>query len=153
MQTVIRNNIAEYGWHTQAVGGDQIWPPFTYTIGWGIERGWPEVIIIGQRAEVAHGILTNLWESNKAPEENQVRQDLLPNFDCKMKHVDLSWYQFLFGAAIDFYMDNDLPPFNALQCVWPTTSGVFPWDDNAPEDFDRAQPLVNAKMVQEPGTG
>ncbi|WP_299751409.1 DUF4262 domain-containing protein [uncultured Tateyamaria sp.] len=152
LQDVISNSFDEYGWHAQIVGGDDIWPAFAYSIGWGINRGWPEVIVIGQRPEVAHGILRKIWESDEKPMNDQLRTDILPDFRCKMLKVDHSWYEFLFGAAIDFYANRDLRSFEALQCVWPTTSDVLPWENNAPDGFEAAQPLVRSKMLVEPGS-
>ena len=152
LQESIRANVKEHGWHTQAVGGDHIWPKFTYSIGWGVSRSWPEVVIIGQRMETSHMMLSELWESNITPTADVLRQDILPGYGCQMRTVDLSWYDFLFGAGIDFYTEASHPPFKALQCVWPTTSGVLPWDQNAPEGFDKAQPLVYKEMLKEPGS-
>ncbi|MEP3638046.1 MAG: DUF4262 domain-containing protein, partial [Paracoccaceae bacterium] len=138
--------------HAQFVSGDEIWPAFTYSIGWGITRDWPEVIIVGQRLEVAHGMLANIWETKDKPTNDQMRTDVLPEFRCQMFKVDFSWYEFLFGAAIDYYMDRNLRAFEAYQCVWPTTSDVLPWEKNAPDGFLSAQPLVNSNMLKEPGT-
>ena len=152
LQKIISENVDEHGWHAQFVGGDEIWPAFTYSIGWGITRDWPEVIIVGQRLEVAHGMLAKIWATNEKPTNNQMRTDVLPGFRCKMLTVDFTWYEFLFGAAIDYYMDRNLPPFEAYQLVWPTTSDVLPWEENAPDGFSNAQPLVNSKMLQEPGS-
>jgi len=152
IQKVISDNVEEHGWHAQFVNGDEIWPAFTYSIGWGLDGDWPEVIIVGQRLEVAHGMLAKMWEIKNKPQNEQVRTDILPDFRCKMLRVDFSWYEFLFGAAIDFYMDRNLKAFEAYQCVWPTTSDVLPWEKNAPDAFAMAQPLVNSKMLKEPGS-
>lgn len=152
IQASISQNIKQYGWHAQHVYGDDIWPAFTYSIGWGITRDWPEMIVVGQRQEVAHGMLERVWDSADLPMADAPRIDILDGFTCHLKQVDLSWYEFLFGAAIDHYMDRNLPAFRAMQCVWPTTRGVLPWDSEAPDGFDRAQPLVFKKMEREPGT-
>ena len=150
-QKKIFENVEKHGWHAQLVGGDEAWPAFAYSIGWGITRDWPEVIVVGQKHEVAHGMLAQIWESGNKPKSEQMRNDVLPDFRCKMLKVDLTWYEFLFGAAIDFYMDRDLAVFEAYQCTWPTTSDILPWEKDAPDGFARAQPLVNSKMAQEPG--
>lgn len=151
-QQKISENIKEYGWHAQLVGGDEYWPAFAYSIGWGITRDWPEVIVVGQRLKVAHGMLARIWETGEKPADDQILTSVLPKFRCKMLKVDVTWYEFLFGAAIDFYMERNLQAFEAYQCVWPTTSDVFPWETNAPKGFATAQPLVNTKMLQEPGS-
>lgn len=151
-QQKIAENIEEHGWHAQFVAGDEYWPAFAYSIGWGVTREWPEVIVVGQRLEVAHGMLATIWDSGEKPTDGQIRTDILPEFRCSMLQVDLSWYEFLFGAAIDFYMDRNLRAFEAYQCVWPTTSDVLPWEKDAPDDFAIAQPLVDSKMLQAPGS-
>jgi len=152
MQAVIEENIRQFGWHAQCVFGDGTWPEFAYSIGWGINDDWPEVIVIGQRQEVAHGMLRRIRDADKRPDHDQTRTDILDGFACKFMRADVSWYPFLFGAAIDYYMDRSLPPFRAMQCVWPTTSGIFPWDQNAPQGFDQAQSLVNTNMKSEPSS-
>ncbi len=152
LQKTVLDNVEEHGWHAQFVGGDEIWPAFTYSIGWGITRDWPEVIIVGQRLEVAHGMLAKIWETKDKPENDHLRTDILPEFRCKMFKVDFTWYEFLFGAALDFYSDRNLRAFEAYQCVWPTTSDVLPWEKDAPDGFSNVQPLVNSKMLKEPGS-
>ena len=152
IQKIIAENVKQHGWHTQVAHGDSIWPTFVYTIGWGIERHWPEVIVVGQRPQVAHGMLSQIWENNDKPTAGQVCTNILPDFRCQLMEVDTSWYEFLFGAAIDFYMERDLPAFEALQFVWPTTSDVLPWERGAPDGFEEAQPLLNSKMLKEPGS-
>jgi hypothetical protein len=151
-QKKIFENVEKHGWHAQLVGGDEAWPAFAYSIGWGLTREWPEVIVVGQRLEGAQGMLAKIWETEDKPIDGQIRTDILPEFRCKMLRVDFTWYEFLFGAAIDFYMDRNLHAFEAQQCVWPTTSDVLPWEKNAPDGFGAAQPLVNSKTLQEPGS-
>ena len=95
-------------------------------------------------------MLAKIWETGDKPAGDQIRTDILPEFRCKMLKVDLTWYEFLFGAAIDFYLDKNLRAFEAYQCVWPTILNVLPWEKGAPGDFATAQPLVNSKMLQDP---
>lgn len=152
LENQIEDHIRSFGWHAQYVAGDDVWPAFAYSIGWGITRDWPEMIVVGQRMEVCHGMLQMVWESGQRPVADAARTDVLPEFTCCLKPVHLTWYPFLFGRAIDAYMKRNLPAFPALQCIWPTTSGILPWDANAPAGFDQAQPLLNEAMEREPGT-
>ena len=152
MQMIIAQNIQKFGWHSQCVFGDENWPDFSYSIGWSLKRSWPELLVVGQRSEVAHGMLRRFWDAREIPVPDAERTDILDGFSCRLMEVDLSWYGFLFGAAIDYYMNNNLPPFRVLQCVWPTTGGAMPWDADAPEGFDIAQPLTNVIMDSEPGS-
>lgn len=146
MESTIAQNIQKYGWHAQCVFGGEGWPEFAYSIGWARNRGWPELLVIGQRAEVAHAMLNRFWGSDQTPAANTDRSDILDGFTCRLIEVDVSWYPFLFGAALDYYIDNNLRPFRALQCVWPTTTGIMPWDSDAPQGFDCDQPLTHLNM-------
>ena len=80
LQNIISDNVEGHGWHAQFVGGDEFWPAFSYSIGWGISRDWPEVIVVGQRLEGAHGMLAKIWETNEKPTDGQIRMDVLPDY-------------------------------------------------------------------------
>ena len=145
LQQRIEGNIREHGWHCQYVGGDEAWPEFAYSIGFGLTRDWPEVLIIGARQKLAHGMLWRIWESDAAPKPESDRTDILDGFTCKMRPVDRSWFDDLFGRALWAYSDRGLE-LSVVQCIWPTTSGVFPWDPDAPDGFAERQPLVSGVM-------
>lgn len=146
----IERSIDKHGWHCQWVHASRDFPPFAYSIGWGITRDWPECLIVGAiRQSLAHSMLWRIWESGAPPKPRTERADILDGFTCVMLSVDLSWYRFLFGRSIDAYMARELPRFDAVQCVWPTTSGVLPWDDGASDAFIARQPRVDKAMSPE----
>ncbi|MEM6971624.1 MAG: DUF4262 domain-containing protein [Pseudomonadota bacterium] len=153
MSDAIERNIAEHGWHCQSVHGDADFPPFAYSIGWGMTRTWPEFLIVGAaRPSLSTSMIWRVWESGRRPCPGEVRDDILDGYDCPMRAVDLSWFPFLFGRAIDAYMTRGLKPFEAVQCIWPTTAHVLPWEPEASEQFVKRQPILDRPMQREPGT-
>lgn len=147
----VEHNIATHGWHCMHVGGDEAWPAFTYSIGWGFERGWPEVIVVGPGLELAHGMLLGFWESDLPPAPGQKREDILRGYPCRVAAVHPTWHDFLFGRALAAYERRGLT-FRGLQCVFPNRDGLFPDDLDCPQQFRASQPLVSKPMEREPGT-
>lgn len=43
-----------------------------------------------------------------------------------------------------YYKREDFP---ILQCVWPTTNGIWPWDKDADEEFLKIQPLLSKNFT------
>ncbi|TGQ17282.1 MULTISPECIES: DUF4262 domain-containing protein [unclassified Mesorhizobium] len=62
-------------------------------------------------------------------------------FDCQFGAVHPDHYPEYFGWDIWFY---DGPDFRIMQLIFPTTSGVWPWDAEADEWFRKRQPLLDA---------
>jgi hypothetical protein len=63
----------------------------------------------------------------------------LEGFEICISAVPTSAYDEYFGQAIGFYGGDT---FKVLQIVYPTTAGIWPWDENAPESFRAWQPVL-----------
>lgn len=66
----------------------------------------------------------------------------LEGFDICIGAVPLSVYDDYLGQDIDFYGGRD---FQAVQVIYPTTEGVWPWTNDAPESFLQWQPVLAKK--------
>lgn len=120
-------------------------PPFSYSIGIQQETGAPEVVVIGLKQPMAHFVVN---EYNKRVREGErfeignYYSGFLEGFDVYVGAVSKSVYDEYFGQGIDFYGSRN---FGVVQVVYPTTRGVWPWTEGAPESFRQWQPLLAHK--------
>ncbi|WP_304012173.1 DUF4262 domain-containing protein [Methyloversatilis discipulorum] len=117
-------------------------PPFAYSIGIQKETGAPEVVVIGLKRPMAHSVINEYNSRVREGERFEVGKyysGFLGGFDICIGAVSLSAYDDYFGQDIDFYGGRN---FQVLQVIYPTTQGVWPWTDGAPESFLQWQPLL-----------
>ena len=128
-------DIDKYGCHILHVMEERGFPRFSYSIGIEKSTGQPELIITGLKRELAHWMINqynNRVKAGEAFEQNKCYSGFLENFDVTFKEVDKKHYSEYFGWARWLYKGNN---FKVLQLIYPSTSGVWPWDPEAPEDF------------------
>lgn len=139
----ILKHIDEHGCSVTSVfDPDEQEPPFTYSIGIAKSSGAPELIIVGL------GSRLSLWMVNEYNRRCQAGERFQPG---------VLYLGFLEGFAVQFgavtrehraeYMRSACwlhggPDFEAMQLIWPNTSGVWPWEPEASEWLRANQPLL-----------
>jgi hypothetical protein len=110
----------------------------------GIQRstGAPEIIVIGLKQPLSHFIVNEYNSGVRAGERfnpGQRVDGFIEGFECEFRAVHpsrhgnyMGWNMWLYGTTA----------FNALQLVYPTTSGVWPWDPAADEWLRVHQPML-----------
>ena len=137
-----QDNIAKFGCSVIHVMEEGDLPPLAYSIGITQQTGAPEVVVIGLKQPIAHFIIN---EYNKRMiagvrlERGTKESGFLEGFDVLVETVPLAAYDEYFGQAIDFYGG---PTFTVIQLVYPTTQGLWPWDDGVSESFRLRQPIL-----------
>ena len=134
-----RKDIAKYGCSVIHVMEEGELPPFAYSIGITQETGAPEVVVIGLKQPMAHSVVNEYNRRVRDGERFEFDKPyagFLGGFDVFFGDVPLSVYEDYFGQNLDFYGG---PKFKVMQVIWPTTKGVFPWAEDAPESFRRWQ--------------
>jgi hypothetical protein len=137
-------DIDKYGCHVIHVLAEGNLPPFTYSVGIERSMGHPEAIVIGLRQEVAHFIINEYCSRIRAGSSFKVGervQGFLESYDCEMRGVSPSFYKEYVGWNLWLYRGS---AFRLLQIVYPTTSGLWPWDDQTSEGFKAWQPLLDS---------
>lgn len=136
----IVSDVREYGWFCTHVGGDETQPSFTYTTGFWLTAGVPEMIVFGLPGEAAHGIFWDIFRSAKAGSFPPVGQPV----DGIAAGLRLTFTPVSSGNAHEwllsskwFYRNREFP---CLQLVWPDESDCFPWDPDFDERFRPDQP-------------
>ena len=136
-------DIAEYGLHVISVMEDGDLPPFTYSLGIEQSLGMPELIVIGLKSNVAHSAINECYLQMKAdPSIGQgscIAGLLGGDFECLIGEVSperakeyMFWTTWLYKGS----------EYRARQIIYPSTSGVFPWEPEATEWFRSWQPLL-----------
>jgi len=117
-------------------------PPFTFSVGISRTSSAPEVVVVGLKQPISHFVVN---EYNRRVRENEILaagqrySGFIEGFDVLAESVHISNYDEYFGYNLWLYKG---PNFQALQLVYPNTSGTWPWEEAASEWFRTWQPLL-----------
>jgi hypothetical protein len=140
-------DIERYDLHVLKVHGDSEWPEFAYSVGLFQRFGVPEIIILGLKGDLAHSLLNEIASRARQGTRfvaGDTIHDLLEGFEVVLRPVPKHFIEPHFGWAIWLYGNEDFP---ALQLVYPTTSGVWPWDSSASESLKTLQPILESAAI------
>jgi hypothetical protein len=135
-------DIEQVGWHMITVAEDDEGPGWTYSIGFFHSYGHPEVVVFGLPNDVMQGIVDSIASLIKAGSHFADRDEtdqVLSGYPCVFRTVQASHYAAHFGYAQWFYKSQ---PFPILQCVWPDTTGRYPWEAGCEAGIVRLQPAL-----------
>ena len=137
------SDIEQYGLHVISVMEDDGHPPFTYSIGVEQSLGMPELILIGLQSNVACSAINECYRQMKeggaiAPGV-RVADLLGGGFECVIGEASPEQAAGYMHWARWLYKDK---PFRAWQIIWPSTTGVFPWEAGASDWLVARQPLL-----------
>jgi hypothetical protein len=135
-------DIAEHGLHVLRVFGDDEWPGFVYSVGLYHNFQIPEIIIVGLKPDLSHVLLNEIAKRARQGERFQLGDTihgLLDDFSLMLRPVRDELIEPHFGWDLWYYKDQVFP---TAQLVWPTTSGIWPWDPRASEEFRARQPVL-----------
>lgn len=131
----VYDDIKECGHHVMGVLEEKDSPRFSYSIGIEETLAKPELIIVGLKHSLALSLINDYYNRSKKGEEFVIGKPysgFLDDFDVcfgqvseKNRKGHLCW--------ADWYYERK--PFKALQLIYPSTSGVWPWEKAATEDF------------------
>ncbi len=136
-------DIEKYGLHVISVMEDGEHAPFSYSIGIGQSLGMPELIIIGLKNNVAHSAINECYrqmkEGGQVAPGARVAGLLGGGFECLIGDAASAQVADYMHWAKWLYQDQ---PFRTWQIIWPSTAGMFPWEDGASAWFIDRQPLL-----------
>jgi hypothetical protein len=148
---LVAEHIEQFGCHVVNVfDPDGLQPHFSYSIGIQATSGAPEVIVVGLRPEMSQWMVNEYNRRVRAGEHFQ-RGVLYPGFlqgfevyvePARRKLVA----DYVFGC--DRYYDGQ--PYEVVQIVWPSTSGVWPWQKRANDWFKSNQPMLGRVRPDRP---
>lgn len=117
-------------------------PPFSYSIGIARSSQAPELIVVGLRPELGHWLVNEYNRRVRAGEHfspGMLYADFLEGFQVQFGTVDRQHRAEYMRSASWLHGG---PDFAALQLLWPSTSGVWPWEPEANEWLKSNQPLL-----------
>lgn len=133
-------HIRESGWTRTNVFGDEAGPGFSYTTGFWLNTGQPEIVIFGLKSEIAHDVCWDLFRSAKAGNALRIgglSNDVFGNLPAYAFSVGERHYKDHLGWSMWFYSAAN--PFPCLQIVWPDRNGRFPWEHGFDSEFEGLQ--------------
>jgi len=136
-------DIEKYGCHILNVLEDSEHPNFSYSIGIEKRFNKPEMVIVGLKRELAQSIINNYCSRIKEGEDfvaGKYYSDFLEGFEVCLIEVAQKHYEEYFGWGKWLYKNND---FKVLQLIYPTTDGIWPWDNSASESYLWWQRILN----------
>ncbi|MBU1378281.1 MAG: DUF4262 domain-containing protein [Alphaproteobacteria bacterium] len=137
--------IRTYGWFVTHVGAGDGAPGFSYTTGFQLTLGAPEIMIQSLRPDLAHQVLRDIFEDIKAGRSPPIRtptDQVFANLSACLLPVDKAHYAEHLGWNRWFYAGDD---FECLQLVWPDRAGVFPWEPGFTEAMRGDQTDLTAR--------
>jgi len=96
------------------------------------------------KQELAHWMINeynNRVKAGEVFEPNKYYSGFLENFDVTFREVEKQHYPEYFGWARWLYKGDN---FSVLQLIYPSTSGFWPWDTEAPDDYTWCIPRLYA---------
>ncbi|MCL2914079.1 DUF4262 domain-containing protein [Shewanella corallii] len=138
------DNIKKFGCHVLKVMEGDGQPEFTYSIGINRKQNKPDLIIIGLNNDLSHSIVNNYKDrllNGETFEPGQFYSDFIAGYDVCFIEVDKTHYKEYLGWGLWLHNGDN---FKVLQLIWPTTSGLWPWDDEKSEFYVWAQPILNS---------
>ena len=121
----VADDIRTVGWSVSAVLGDEIAPPWAYTIGLWLSHQSPELAMFGLPVEHLTVILNSVGDriaSGEVFEAGDAVDGICP-CTLAVRPVHASWRTTSLFAVSDRYYGYVRPP--ALQVVWPDRQGPF----------------------------
>jgi hypothetical protein len=116
---------------------------FCYSVGLWHTHNHPEVIVFGLKSSLGGNVLNGINNDvgkGKSFQAGLSSLDILEGFRCYFETFPKEQYRDHLGWARWFYGGDDFP---AVQMLWPTTLGIYPWETEASEEFKNLQPVFS----------
>jgi len=141
------NDVAEFGWHCVGIMEEGDEPAYSFTVGLFKTFKHPELMIFGVPPSVGQQLLNIVGQALRDGEPIDLSQPtdaLLEGYSCCFVPVPKAHYREFVGFARWYYEGDDFPLY---QVVWPSRSGLFPWDADAHPQFRAAQPVLGEPLL------
>jgi hypothetical protein len=138
----IAADIRTVGWSVSAVLGDEIAPPWAYTVGLWLSHQGPELTMFGLPVEHLTTILNSMGDrmASGALIEVGDHADGICPCSLAIRPVHASWRTTSLFAISDRYYGYVRP--TCLQVVWPDRRGRYPGDRGFQARYEGRQPML-----------
>ena len=117
-------------------------PPFSYSIGIPKSAAAPELIVVGLESKLSHSLINQYNRRIKAGEtfvSGVLYLGFLEGFAVQFGEVSRAERAERMRSTVWLHGG---PDFDALQLIWPSTTGAWPWDPEASAWLRASQPLL-----------
>ena len=128
------------GFFRAEVFADAIGPGYSYSTGFWVSTGQPEIVLSSVKGVIAHDVFWDMFRLAKASRPLSLRQptdQVFANRTVYAFPMDKRFYADQLSWSRWFYGGEDFP---CLQIVLPDHKGVFPWEAGCDPDFAGNQP-------------
>lgn len=147
----VANDIREYGCHVISVfDPEEKEPTFSYSVGIQDVTEAPEAIVVGVRPELGHFMINEYSRQVQAGirfKRGALYSGFLEGFSIYVEPVKASR---LTEYTLGCYRYYNGKPFSTVQLVYPTTSGVWPWQASATQWFKSNQLMLGRQRPDRP---
>lgn len=149
--TRVASDVQKYGCHVVSVfDPDEKHPTFSYSIGIQETTGAPEAIVIGLRPNLGHSLINHYRRQVQAGEHyprGVPVQGFLDGFHVYFEPAKRGLLTEYTLGCDRYYQGR---AYSVVQIVYPSTSGVWPWEKVASEWFRCNQPMLGRKRPDQP---
>jgi Domain of unknown function (DUF4262) len=140
--TAVADDIQAVGWSVSAVLGDEIAPPWAYTVGLWLSNQGPELAIYGLPVEHMTVILNSIADRIASGHTIAAGDEIDGICPCSLavRPVHASWRMTSMFAVSDRYYGYIRPP--CLQVVWPDRRDRYPGDSGFQLRYEGRQPML-----------
>ncbi|MEK8035004.1 DUF4262 domain-containing protein [Ideonella sp. DXS29W] len=147
----VADDIREYGCHVISVfDPEEKQPAFSYSVGIQEMTGAPEAIVIGVQPSLGHFMVNEYNRQVRAGtkfERGVLYSGFLAGFSIYIEPVKPSrLHDYALGC--DRYYKGK--PFSTVQLIYPTTTGVWPWQAGASQWFKSNQVMLGRQRPNRP---
>jgi hypothetical protein len=146
----VADDISTVGWSVSAVLGDEVAPPWAYTVGLWLSHQGPELAMYGLPLEHMTVILNSVADriANGAVIEAGDQLDGICPCSLAVRPVHASWRTTSMFAVSDRYYGYVRPPY--LQVVWPDRRDRYPGDPGFQAKYEGRQPMLWLPLADNP---
>jgi len=142
----VANDVATYGCHVISVfDPEEKNPAFSYSVGMLRSAKAADAIVIGVRSSLGHSMVNEYKDRVRAGEtfERGIQYSgFLEGFSIYVEPARTELLAEYTLGCDRFYKGE---PYEVVQLIYPTTSGVWPWNKSASEWFVKNQPMLGRK--------
>jgi hypothetical protein len=147
----VAEDIRKFGCHVISVfDPEETQPTFSYSVGIHETTGAPEAIVIGVRPELGHFMVNEYNQKVRGGtkfERGVLYSGFLEGFSIYVEPAKASRLNEYTLGCYRYYGGK---PFSTVQLIYPSTSGVWPWQASASEWLKSNQIMLGRQRPDRP---
>lgn len=147
----VAENIRKYGCHVISVfDPEEKLPNFSYSIGIQETTGAPEALVIGLSVKLGHAVINEYLRQLRSGIAFARGVPCTGFLDGFPVYVEPARKKNLSEYTLGCERYYGRKPFRVVQIIYPTTSGIWPWEKEASEWFRNLQPMLGRLRADRP---